>query len=416
MANIGDYVSVLTDKKEFKGRLMPDSISGNLVIKLDNGYNIGINKKEVKKIKLLKKNVSKKEKAKLVKQRKDLPKIAILHTGGTIASKVDYKTGAVKAQFKPEEILSMFPKLSDIDSKLVFNILSEDVGFGHYNILAKEIEREVKRGVEGIIITHGTDTMHYTSAALSFILDGLNIPVLLVGSQRSSDRGSSDAGINLTCAVNFIVNSDFSEVGICMHENMNDESCYILPGLKSRKFHSSRRDAFKSVNAKPYARVHREGKIEFIRTDFRKKDNKRKLELKLINERLKIGILKVHPNLSPLEISNYSNFNGLIIEGTGLGHMGININKRILTEIKKLSKKMPLVMVSQATFGRVNMNVYNTGRVLQEFIFSGRDMLSEVAFIKLAWILSNFKKNEVSSLISSDLKGEINNRITDEFL
>ena len=413
---IGDYVFIETKNKDFKGILMPDSATGKLVLKLDSGYNIGINKNSVKKTKIIKKKTVKKKKTTKVKQKKNLPKISILHTGGTIASKVDYETGGVSAEFKPEEILKMFPKLkniANIDSRLIFNIFSEDMGFKHYNVLAKEILKEVKKGSEGIIITHGTDTMHYTSAALSFILENLSVPVILVGSQRSSDRGSSDSGMNLMCAVNFIVNSKFYEVGICMHESMSDDYCLIIPGLKARKFHSSRRDAFKVVNDKAIARVSKDGKVSFFRNNF-KKENTGDLKLNLIKENLKIGVLKVHPNLTPIEISNYSGFDGLIIEGTGLGHLGVS-NKRILTEIKKLSKKMPVVMCSQTIFGRVNMNVYSTGRILQEYTSSGRDMLSEVAFVKLAWLLSNHKKDTLK-LISKNLKGEINPRIIDEFL
>ncbi len=172
--------------------------------------------------------------------------ITILHTGGTLASKVS-KTGAVSAQYSAKDILNLYPEiksLAKIDSKLVANMLSENMNFNHYNLLAKEIKKEIEKGVEGIIITHGTDTLHYTSSALSFILEDLPIPVILVGAQRSSDRGSSDASLNLISAINFITKTDFAEVAICMHSSMEDTSCSILPGTKTRKLHTSRRDAF----------------------------------------------------------------------------------------------------------------------------------------------------------------------------
>jgi glutamyl-tRNA(Gln) amidotransferase subunit D len=406
----GDYVEIRTTSDLFKGILMPESISGKLVLKLNSGYNVGIDKKKIKSKKVLKNIIKKSSKISKIKQNNKLPKILILHTGGTIASKVSYKTGGVIAKFKPEELLELIPelgKIANIETKLVSNVFSEDMGFKDYNNLAKEIKKA--KGYSGVIITHGTDTMHYTSAALSFMLEGLGFPVILVGSQRSSDRGSSDAGINMICAAKFIVNSEFSEVGICMHSSMNDDKCWILPGLKSRKFHSSRRDAFQAVNTKPYALIGIDGKIKIIDNSFKKKDGNLNVKIDLFDEKLKIGILKVHPSMNVNGIP--SGMDGLIVEGTGLGHMPVNLDSKIFNKLKSL--KIPVVMCSQTVFGRVNMNVYSTGRKLQEFIISGSDMTSETAFMKLAWLLSN--KLDIS-LISKNLKGEINERISDEFL
>jgi glutamyl-tRNA(Gln) amidotransferase subunit D len=170
---------------------------------------------------------------------------------------------------------------------------SEMIRFAHYNLLAKAVEEEAKKGVDGIILTHGTDTLHYTSAALAFVLEGIGIPVILVGSQRSSDRGSSDSALNLLAAAHFIPHSEFSGVAICMHENNSDDTCLILPPCKTRKMHTSRRDAFRPINANPISRISVEKKkIDFI-TDYEKKekdDKKKKLTLKLFNEKLKIEI------------------------------------------------------------------------------------------------------------------------------
>jgi glutamyl-tRNA(Gln) amidotransferase subunit D len=412
---VGDKVKVKTKDKEFVGVLMPDSINNKLVLKLDTGYNIGIDKKKVKSTRVLEKAKVKKEVSKKVKQNSKLPAISILHTGGTIASKVDYETGGVISRFTPEEILENVPelkKIANIKASLISNIFSEDMSFKEYNKLAKEIEKEVKKGVKGIIITHGTDTLHYSSAAMSFMLENLQVPVVFVGAQRSSDRGSSDASMNLICAAQFISKTNYAGVCICMHKSMDDDSCLILPGVKARKLHSSRRDAFKVVNDVPILEINKKGDILDGKSKF---DHRvERFEVKLLKENLKIGILKSHPNMSTSEILNYSKFDGLILEGTGLGHFPIN-NKGILAAIKKLSKEIPMVMTSQAIFGRVNMNVYANGREIQEFVISGEDMLSEVALIKLAYLLSNYKK-DVKGLIGKDLRGEINSRISDEFL
>ncbi len=412
---IGDKVKVKTSGEEFIGILMPESINNKVVLKLDTGYNIGIDKKKVKSIKVLEKAKVKKEISKKIKQNTKLKKISILHTGGTIASKVDYKTGGVIARFTPEEILENVPelkKIGNIQARLISNVFSEDMTFKDYNKLAKEVEKEVKKGVKGIIITHGTDTLHYSSAALSFMLENLPIPVVFVGAQRSSDRGSSDSSMNLICAAQFIVKSNYSGVCVCMHKSMDDKKCSILPGVKVKKLHSSRRDAFKVVNAVPICEIDKAGKVYFGKSKFGKV--KGKFKVHLIKENLKIGMLKSHPNLNLKEISCYSGFDGLVLEGTGLGHFPIN-NKGVLNSIKKLSKEMPLVMTSQTIFGRINLNVYANGRELQNYVISGEDMLSEVAFVKLAFLLSNFKK-DVKDLIRTDLKGEINERINDEFL
>jgi len=419
---VGDYIEVKADSNKFRGVLMPDSINGKLVLKLDSGYNIGIEKKKIKSKKLIKKGIKKRDKTVRVRQNSKLPKVLILHTGGTVASKVDYESGGVIAKFSPDDLIGMFPeikKIVNIKSKLIGNMWSGDMRFAHYNLLAKEVKKGVDRGFDGVIITHGTDTMHYTSAALSFILDGLGIPVLLVGSQRSSDRGSSDAAVNLICACQFIANSNFAEVGICMHKNMNDNACYILPGLKTKKLHTSRRDAFKSVNDRPIAEVDINGKISYLNTKFKKR-SKDKLELKLINDKLKIGILKVHPNMFAQEVKNYSKFDGLIIEGSGLGHMPVDKidkytleNEKIFNALKNL--KIPKVMCSQTVFGRINMNVYSYGRKIREYVIDGKDMTSETSLVKLAWILSNFKKN-IKVMMEENLKGEMNSRIADEFL
>ena len=352
-----------------------------------------------------------------------MKRVSILHTGGTLASKVDYKTGGVVSKFSDKDILNMYPEIKSIvkiKSRLIRNMASEDMNFKHYNLMAKEVAKEL-RGSDGVIITHGTDTMHFSSAALSFILEDLDKPVILVGAQRSSDRGSSDAGLNLVCACQFIDKSDFNGVGICMHEGMGDENCLILPGVKTRKMHTSRRDAFKVVNDQAVARVNKNGKIEFFKN---LKKEKGKLKLKLINEKIKVGLFKSRPNMFASELKIFSKYDGLVLEGTGLGHFPITKidgfteeNKKVFSEIKKLSKKIPVVMTSQCLFGRVNMNVYSPGRELVGAGVLGNqsDMLPEVAYIKLAWLLSNNKK-EVRKLMGEDLRGEINKRLRDGFL
>lgn len=423
----GDYVEVECSDESIQGILMPSSDDQKeyTVIKLSSGYNIGIHKRNIKGITLLEEKKQGKENNEenrsAIKQNEKLPKITILHTGGTIASKVDYESGAVNAKFSPDELLSLFPELSEIaniDSRLVANMLSENMNFLHYNSLANAIKEEIEKEAQGIIITHGTDTMHYTSAALSFMLENLNIPVILTGAQRSSDRGSSDASANIIAATAFAANSNFAGVAVCMHENEDDKNCIIIDGLHARKMHSSKRDAFKSVNREIIARVnYTNKKINYVKMPEASK-SEIPLVVKSFNPKIKIGILKVHPNMSEDEL-DFKHFHGVLIEGTGLGHMPIEesddytkINKKIFKKLEELSKKIPIAMASQAIFGRINMNVYSPGRALKKIgiLGDGLDMTPETAFIKLAWLLSNFDGKQARKLYQENLRGEITER------
>lgn len=412
---VGDRVRVKTIHEEVDGVLMP-TLNDALILKLDNGYNMGIKAEHIESIEVLKKHSGKIETPAKVETKTNLPIISVLHTGGTIASKVDYSTGAVVARFSPDELLAMFPELNDlcnIRSKQVAQIFSEDMRFEHYNLMAKAIAEEFAQGAKGIIITHGTDTMHYTSAALSFMLQNLPGPVILVGAQRSSDRASSDAGINLVCAVNYALKTDFTGVGICMHDTPNDNTCGIFLGVNARKMHSTMRDAFVSVNCKQLARVtYPDGKITSISTP---KKSSGKFSVQLINDKLKIGMIYAHPSLHHTELNAYEGFDGIVLIGTGLGHFPVNAtdditkeNGKILDEISKLASASVVAMSLQTLYGGVNMNVYSSGRKLMEagVIGDKSTMTPETTFAKLAYLLSAYDKKEARNKFNDDICGE----------
>ncbi len=392
---------------------------GIIELKLENGYNIGIDEKNIAGIKVLKRikaSVNKSSGKKRSKKSKK-PLIYILHTGGTIASKVDYNTGAVHPLFNPEELISMFPEIenyAEIKTKMLFNVLSEDLNFNNYNDIAEEIYKIANEGkAKGIIISQGTDTMHYTASALSFIIENLNIPVILVGAQRSSDRGSSDAHENLMNAVYFIIKSDFKGVAISMHLNSDDDAGVILPAQNSRKMHTSRRDAFKPINRDAIAFV-KNKKIELLESYWNvtgHEEVKGEIQLKFIKPELRIGVIKSRPNLPYNEISFYNAYDGVVIEGTGLGHINLS-NKKLKKELKALASRIPVVMASQCINGRINMNVYSRGRELKEIGVIGNmhTMTPETAYIKLAWLLSNYPKR-VKELFTKDFRGEIISRL-----
>jgi glutamyl-tRNA(Gln) amidotransferase subunit D len=436
----GDHVRITKQQQIYEGLLLPRPRTGEpdcIVLKLVSGYNIGIRFVKGLKIEKLRPDLKTLERElglerwrAALKRRMAFdpakPKVSILHTGGTIASRVDYRTGAVVTAFTPEDIVGMFPELTDIAnirSRLIRNMWSDDMRFGHYSLIAREVVKEIAAGADGIIITHGTDTLHYTAAALSFILQNLPVPVLLVGAQRSSDRPSTDAFLNLLCAARFIASGDFAGVAVCSHSSSSDDICWILPGTKVRKMHTSRRDTFRPINTAPIAKVeYGTGKIDFIKSDYLRKDKKRKLRA-LYNMEERVAILKIHPNMQPdiFDFYRKAGYKGLVLEGTGLGHIPMyvvdNISKvhaKIADSLKKLTKRCVVVMAPQTIYGRIGMNVYDKGRDLQELgVIPGSDMLPETAFVKLAWLLGNFPRIRVTGLIRKNLVGEISERITE---
>ena len=415
-AKAGDKVKITAKDEIREGILMPNESKDSIVIKLDNGYNIGIERKRIESIKMIEKPREKSLKPKIdIKKDSKKPTIAVLHTGGTIASKVDYRTGGVIASFSDEDFVSMFPEINDIANirtSLVSNMMSEDMTFSHYKKIATAIEKEIKNNADGIIIGHGTDTLAVTSAALSFIFENLPIPVLLVGSQRSTDRGSTDAAANLICAAEFIAKTDFAGVAICMHDSTSDNNCAILQATKTKKLHTSRRDAFKPVNDTIIARVNYDTReIHFIKNNYNKKSNYKPYNEKN-NEKLivktnfedKVAIVKTYPNMRPdiVDALTKKKYRGIVFEGTGLGHAPTNIEENLpnYRALKKFIDNGGIVVVtSQCLFGAVHRDVYvNLRRLGNIGCIFGRDMLSETAFVKLAWLLGNFKKDETKEM------------------
>ena len=187
--------------------------------------------------------------------------------------------------------------------------------------------------------------------------------------------------------------------------------------------HSSRRDAFRAINAKPIATVdYKKNSINYHSKDYLKKSDST-LKICLMKESLKIGVLKAHPNMFSSEVLAYKGYDGLIVEGTGLGHMPINViddstddHEKILRAVKQVVKKTVVVMAPQTIYGRLQMNVYSTGRDLLNVGIIGNlcDITPETAFIKLAFLLSTCPKDKVPVLMTSNLRGELSERIEDE--
>ena len=410
---IGDKIKV----NEFIGYLMPKtefSEKDVIILKLENGYNIGIKVDEKINTEILEKRKEKEKTKKEFFQDPSKPKVLILGCGGTIASKVEYRTGAVYPLIEPNELIETIPEISEIaniEVKKVFDIFSENMEPKHWKIIAEEIAKNIEK-YDGIVILHGTDTMHYTSAALSFMLQNLPIPIVLVGAQRSSDRPSSDSKLNLLSAIYFAAYGNIAEVVVCMHEDLSDKYCAIHRGTKVRKMHSSRRDAFQSINIKPLARVNFfERKIEYLTENYIKRDKRRKL-IADMNLEENVGIFYFHPASKPEVLREFAkHYKGIVIVGTGLGHISEKFFE-VIEEIIKSGK--PVVITSQTIFGRIDLDVYSTGRILQKIGVIGNhaDMTPETALVKLMYVLAKTNNLEkIKELMEKNLVGEINERI-----
>ena len=405
---VGDLIKI-TSELTYSGILMPRYESGDeshVVLKLKSGYNIGIEFEEIKKIEKIGHVESSKEDAQILEKDDKLPKLLLLSTGGTIASKVDYRTGAVTPALSAKELYEAVPeiaKIANVDAEVLFSEYSENLQPEHWLEIAKKVDSVADSDYAGIIIAHGTDTMHYSSAFLSFALSGFKKPITLVGSQRSSDRPSSDAALNLIAATKFLVSTESTGVYVVMHENESDDTIACHLGTRVRKNHTSKRSAFQTVGSEPAFVVYEDKILKNMKKEFFSKSNydpKIKLDTK-------VGLVKYHPGFNPEIIESLINlqYKAIIFEGTGLGHVG----KTMYDSIKKAKEKgMFLGMTSQCIDGRVSMTVYESGRDLLDMgIIPLENMIPEVALVKAMWALGNSNSNnEIKDMMLENYSSE----------
>jgi glutamyl-tRNA(Gln) amidotransferase subunit D len=415
-AEIGDLIRITKGGQVYEGVLIPRSEYGDdkhIVIKLRSGYNIGVRLTPDAKVE----KIGKGEKPAFVapplpEQNPQLPKVSIISTGGTIASRVDYRTGAVRPALSASDLYSVVPELANIarvDAQILFSLYSENITPAHWTEMAKTVAEKIEEGVDGVVIAHGTDTMGYSAAALSFALQNLPVPVIFVGSQRSADRPSSDAATNLTGAVLAAAKAPFAEVTVAMHQTISDTAIVLHRGTKVRKCHTSRRDAFKTVNAQPLAKIE-ENRVVMLTEDYQRRDPTRKPIVKA-NFSDKVALIKFYPGMNPAVMDWYvdNGYKAIVLEGTGLGH----VSSRLFQPIKRAVDGGVLVaMASQCIWGRVNMNVYDTGRDLLALgVIPLEDMLAETATVKLMWIFGQTSNpEEAKQLLKANIAGEFSKR------
>lgn len=406
-----------TTRGEFQGTVLPRAENDDdthIVLKIATGYNIGI---DIFTIKSMKEVGYYKATYKIPEKEfpytPNLPKVKLLGTGGTIASRLDYRTGAVIPAFSPGELYGAVPELANIcnlTTEKLFAVFSENMGPEQYKALAIAIGKEIENGIDGIIIGHGTDTLSHTAAALTFMVQNPPIPIVLVGSQRSSDRPSSDAALNLMHATYTAGHSDIAEVMVCMFGPTSDEYGFLHRGTRVRKMHSSYRSTFRTIGDTPLATVSLKDGVRPIKDTYnhRRKDRKVKI-LPYFEE--KVSIVYYYPNMKPDIIDSLvdNGYRGIIIAGTGLGH----VNKPLYPAIERAKKKgVHMFMTVQTLWGYAHMYVYDTGRdLMAKGIIPAENMLPETAYIKLGWVLGQTDDpEEVKRLMLTPINDEITPR------
>lgn len=411
-ADLGDVIEVRRDGSVHTGILMPHhdfSDQSILTLKLSSGYNIGIKVENNTAIKVVSRREGKGHKSLSLPHDPSKKDVAVISTGGTIASYVDYRTGAVHPAISAEELVFSVPELMDlcnVRAKVLYSILSENMKVSHWQGLARAIASEMNSGAVGVIVPHGTDTMGFTSAALAFMLRNLTGPVICVGAQRSSDRPSSDAITNLLAATRLCMDSDLGEVVVLMHGESSDSFCLAHRGTKVRKMHSSRRDAFKSINAEPIARV--EGPVITMMSEHVKR-SPGPVELK---DKIdgNASMLHFYPGFEADHFSLIAQkVKGIVVAGTGLGHL----SEDIVGSVRKAVKDgVHVYVTTQCLYGAVNLNVYSTGRdMLAAGAIPLGDMLPETAYVKLMWAMGQTEDTaEVKKIMLTNIAGEMSTR------
>jgi len=397
----GDRVRCTCGKVPLTGTYITER-DGMAVVKLDSGYNIGMPHSSLE---WLERPAAAPAPAPVVRQEKDLPRLSILSTGGTIASRVDYRTGAVTSQFSAADILRAIPELGTIArfrTHQIASILSENMQPALWQELARSIHAEIQKGARGVIVTHGTDTMPFTAAAISFMVE-TPVPIIFVGSQRSADRPSSDNAMNALCSAT-AATSDLGEVAVVMHATTSDDYCAVHRATRVRKMHTSRRDAFQSIGMPPIGSVGYPS-LDVTLSDEAVRRDSRELSIRDGLEE-HCGLLTFAPGMPARILDAYEGYAGLVLSGTGLGHVGtawIPVLKEMI------DAGTTVVMTSQCLHGRVCDRVYDTGRDLLSIgVIEGEDMLPEVALVKLMWVLAHEKDPDaIRKMMQTDLKGEI---------
>ena len=328
------------------------------------------------------------------------PKVFVVGTGGTLAATT------VKGIWKPgeltqSEILKFVPflkKFFDLEETTLFRMDSTNMQPENWLTIAQTIYYKLKN-FDGIVVTHGTDTMSYSASAISFLIQNLNIPIVFTGSQVIPSYMGSDANRNLVDAMRVASTADLAESVIVFNGQ-------ILRGNRAKKFRETDFDAFECVGMLPLGKIQQDIKL----TGEQKKRKKTKPTL-FNSLETNVALIKLHPGYEPNRIEYLldKGIKGLVIEGYGSGN--IPTEKRNVAQMIKLATEndIPVVITTQCALGSSWVYLYEVGmKALEAGAIPGHDMLSETALVKLMWVLGQTTKiDKVKKMMKTNYAGEI---------
>lgn len=311
-----------------------------------------------------------------------MPKVLLLHTGGTLGMRIQEHTLAPGSY--AAELLQKVPELKEltaVDSEIVCNLDSSDIGPTHWSDLAIHIANQ-RETYDGFVIIHGTDTMAYTASALAYALEGLDRPVILTGAQRPLAALRTDARRNLADAVE-LATCDIPEVGICFDGS-------LLRGCRATKNNSRAYAAFSSPGCQPLARLgvdidianHVRRPIVPFRCDAR-------FDARVVVVYVTPGM---HPRLIEQLLTASNDLKGIVLAAFGAGTLPTHTHP-LAPVIKEIIDSGVDVLVVTQSSGRVNLGLYqNSQGLLEAGAIPGGEMLIEAAVTKLMHALAVYER------------------------
>jgi L-asparaginase type I len=327
------------------------------------------------------------------------PKIIALTTGGTIGHR-SRQDGVAILNFDPKQLMSDIG-LSDIDIefKEILRKGSMSIVPGDWQLIAAAVAEAVARQPRGVVILHGTDTMHYTASALAFMLRNLNVPVVITGSMIPGGDSGSDALANLRDAVVVAAEADFAEVCVVFSADMERTKGVIIRGCRARKMHSHAIDAFASINAPPIGTI--AGRT-IVRSSLEVRPRTASALTLATDLDTNVVLAKATPNLAPEALDRFlRGASGVVLEGTGVGHIRAEL-QRVIAGFNR-----PAVITTQTVYGGERLGSYEVDRDVLAIpnIIQAGDMSSETALVKLMWALK--QGGDVKSIMQTNTAGEI---------
>ena len=310
-----------------------------------------------------------------------MKKILLIATGGTIASK--YTESGLSPQITAEELLSYVPAAAEfctIDTVQPFSLDSTNISSRHWIKLAALIEEKYEF-YDGFVICHGTDTMAYTAAALSYLIQNNRRPIVITGAQKPIDLAITDAKSNLLDSLRFASHDRAHGVSIVF-------GGHVIAGTRAKKEFSKSYNAFSSINYPDIASIH-DNRIIFYIDD---KDQYSGCLTFYHNMNENIFLLKLIPGINSSILDHlYSFYDGLIIESFGVGGLpDYHQDNSFLDGLEKwISGGKLVVMATQVTHEGSDMSVYEVGKIIKERfpVLESYDMTLEASVTKMMWVL-----------------------------